>query len=207
MEQMYGRIFHDLKTGEILVFDKKNLPFLTTVEKARSCGFKVPAIIPKPKKNEPLKQKYIEEIITEAFPRIEWISDKKIEGGKSSKRPDMRGEYNGMVFIIEVDESQHRKYGARKEFMRTKTIEKDLEGKVGFIFRFNPDEYFDVEENEIPSSLVVNNGFVYERKDFKSRIRFLISSIKSKFYYKPKSMEEIFLFYDGFSKQNVSESS
>lgn len=87
---------------------------------------------------------------------VEWIIDNPIDIETSAprnkrRRPDVFGNVDGTITIIEVDEEQHKTKDPQDELERKRIIteeleeyqkQKGLQTKVKII-RFNPDEYTD----------------------------------------------------------------
>jgi hypothetical protein len=67
------------------------------------------------------------------------INDKKIDGGCSSRRPDILIDLIIFSIVIECDENEHSKY--KCEDKRTMDIFKDLGNRPLVMIRFNPDSY------------------------------------------------------------------
>ena len=90
-----------------------------------------------------LKEHHLRDEIIKAFPDSKLIFDKKIDGGCSGRRPDVRIECLTHTVIIECDENQHKSTSC--EDKRTMELFQDLGNRPIVMIRFNPDKYDDVE--------------------------------------------------------------
>jgi hypothetical protein len=118
-------------------------------------------------RNYKTKEKYVSDYIKEKFPDKLWIIDKIIQGGCSSRRPDILLDCGTHILIIEIDENQHNNYDSICEHKRTMQICQDL-GFMNIVFlRFNPDSY--IRHNIIyPSCWKTNQkGILVIKKDMK----------------------------------------
>jgi hypothetical protein len=70
-----------------------------------------------------------------------WISDKRIQGGCSKRRPDLIVDLSDQFIIVEVDENQHTDYNCSCENKRIMELSQDLGHRPIVFIRFNPDEY------------------------------------------------------------------
>ncbi len=80
-----------------------------------------------------------------------WICDMRIEGGCSTRRPDLFLDMGSHIVIVEVDENKHDAYDCTYENRRLMEISQDLNHRHIVIIRFNPDGYVDTEQGRIPS--------------------------------------------------------
>ena len=76
------------------------------------------------------------------FPSLSWISDRKIIGGSSRRRPDLFLDLGFRVICVEVDENQHVRYTEELENKRVFEIHDDIQCRKLVFIRFNPDSYF-----------------------------------------------------------------
>lgn len=87
-----------------------------------------------------IKETVIVDALRAAFPGVEMVLDKRVEGPCSSgKRPDIRIERHVFGFLIEVDEHSHMGYTC--EGKRVMQLFADLGGRPLVLLRFNPDGY------------------------------------------------------------------
>jgi hypothetical protein len=71
------------------------------------------------------------------------VSDRRIDGGCSQRRPDMFVDLLTHVLIVEVDERQHRDYETSCEHKRIMEIFQDAGSRPLVVLRFNPHGYTD----------------------------------------------------------------
>jgi hypothetical protein len=93
-------------------------------------------------RNHKNKEQAVVTFIESKFPDFTWISDKRIQGGCSKRRPDLFLDMGFQVLVIEVDEHQHTDYSSSCETARTMMLSNDIGERPMAIIRFNPDEYF-----------------------------------------------------------------
>jgi hypothetical protein len=152
-------------------------------------------------RNYKTKEYAVIEFVKTTFPDLSWISDKRISGGCSKKRPDLFLDLGYQVIIIEVDENQHTTYDCSCENKRIMELSNDVGHKPIVFIRFNPDDY---EENEIviKSCWGVNKKgicVVKKLKEWDKRLNTLKEQIN--YWIHPdnittKTVETIQLFYD-----------
>jgi hypothetical protein len=134
------------------------------------------------------------DVISKSFPDIDIIFDKRIDGGRSGRRPDVLIQCDTHCVIIECDENQHKKHSNYSdEKQRMIDISRDLGDKHVVFIRFNPDSY-----NAIPSCFT-KRGKIRETSndDWKFRCSTLIDTIKEQLSFQPTENGEIIcLFYD-----------
>ena len=70
------------------------------------------------------------------FPRLDWVSDKIVNGGCSKRRPDLLLDLGYQNLIIEIDENK-----------RIMELSQDLDDRSIVFIRFNPDGYIKDGEN------------------------------------------------------------
>ena len=70
-----------------------------------------------------------------------WITDKRIDGGCSRRRPDLLLDLMDQVIIVEIDENHHIEYDCSCENKRIMELSQDLAHRPIVFIRFNPDEY------------------------------------------------------------------
>jgi hypothetical protein len=102
-------------------------------------------------KNYKTKEVAVVNFIKENFSEYKWIWDKRVFGGSSLRRPDLFLELENQIIIIEVDENQHRKYDCSCDNKRLMEISLDVKHKSIVFIRFNPDSYYDKNNNKILS--------------------------------------------------------
>jgi plastocyanin len=91
-------------------------------------------------RNYKTKEYAVVDYVKTKFP-YPWISDKRIQGGSSKRRPDLMLDLSDQLIIVEVDEKQHSDYNCSCENKRIMELSQDLGHRPIVFIRFNPDEY------------------------------------------------------------------
>lgn len=89
--------------------------------------------------------------VREFFPEFDWVSDKRVEGGCSTRRPDLLLHLGTHVIIVEVDEHKHSSYDCSCENKRLMQISQDLDHVPIVFIRFNPDAYTRMDGSNVAS--------------------------------------------------------
>ena len=154
-------------------------------------------------RNYKTKEYAVVEFVKTTFPDLSWISDKRITGGCSKRRPDLFLDLGYQIIIIEVDENQHTVYDCSCENKRIMELSQDVGHKPIIFIRFNPDDY---DENEIVvnSCWGLNNKGICVVKKSKSKEWIQrLNTLKEQLNYwiypnniTNKTIEIIQLFYD-----------
>jgi hypothetical protein len=118
-----------------------------------------------------------------AFPGFDWIADKRVQDGCSSRRPDLLLDMGSYIIIIEVDENKHTYYDCSCEHKRLMQLSQDLQHRPIIFIRFNPDAYTDQEGKLVSSCWKLNKLGVMtvnpkKQKEWKERIESLIQQIQ-----------------------------
>ena len=92
-------------------------------------------------RNYKTKEYSVVEYVKTRFPDLDWISDKKVSGGCSKRRPDLLLDLGYQVILIEVDENMHIDYDCSCENKRIMELSQDVGHRSIVFIRFNPDEY------------------------------------------------------------------
>jgi hypothetical protein len=163
-------------------------------------------------RNYKTKEKTVTDYILSTFPEYDWITDKKIQDGCSSRRPDMLLDLGYQVIIVEIDETQHKDYDCSCENKRIMELSKDVNHRPIVFIRFNPDEYIDEDNNLVKSCWYINKLGICsiekkKEKEWNDRLVSLKSQIK--YWCNPnnttdKTIEIIQLYYDQ-NKEDISE--
>jgi hypothetical protein len=152
-------------------------------------------------RNYKTKEKDVVDRIKEVFPNLTWISDKKIQDGCSSRRPDLLVDLGTHILIMEVDENKHTDYDCSCENKRLMELSKDVGHRPIVFIRFNPDSYTDITGKNIKSCWKLNKLGVMQitktkEKEWNERIQQLIQQIR---YWidnpTEKTVEIVELFY------------
>ena len=111
--------------------------------------------------------------------------------------PDMQAHFEICVFIIEIDENQHKAYDMEGEKIRIVEIYKAA-GKNIVLLRFNPDKY--IENREIK-----NPEIAFQHQVLIDKIREVIDKIESGYVF-TEWLTEYKLFFDDDSKPEDNNS-
>ena len=153
-------------------------------------------------RNYKTKEKEVVDRIRERFPEFDWKHDRRVENGKSLRRPDLLLDLETHVIIVEIDENKHNTYECICENKRLMEILIDLNYKSMIMLRFNPDDYTNKEGMKIPSAWTTDKSGILkinkkQEKEWNKRIAILQDTIK---YWiensTDKTVEIIQLFYD-----------
>ena len=108
-------------------------------------------------RNYKSKERAVVDFIKFKFPNQTWIWNKSIQGGCSSRQPDLLCDLGYQVIIIEIDENQHEIYSCNCENKRLMLLSQDVGHRPLIVIRFNPDEYINQEGDLIPSCWTIEN--------------------------------------------------
>jgi len=135
--------------------------------------------------------------ISERFPNLIWLDDKRIPGGTSGKRGDKMTDLKTHYIIVECDETQHSSYA--KELERMLQLSNDV-NQIPIIFiRFNPDAYVDNGKKVRSCWGKTDEGVVKitRQKEWNVRLDCLGREIKSAIRNIPTTpISERYLFYN-----------
>jgi hypothetical protein len=155
-------------------------------------------------RNYKTKEKAVADFILSSFSSFTWITDKRIHDGCSKRRPDLLLDLGSHVTIVEVDENQHTDYDCSCENKRLMEISRDIGHRPLVFIRFNPDVYFDNNQNKITSCWKPNkqNGVLCIPKNKQNEWNNRLSILKKQIEYwienkTYKTIEIIQLYYDG----------
>jgi hypothetical protein len=151
------------------------------------------------------KELAVKDFIESKFPDFTWISDKRIEGGCSRRRPDLYLDMGFQVLMIEVDEHQHTDYNCSCENKRKMELSKDIGERPMVIIRFNPDEYFCLTTQQQVKSCWTRHGttgLVHVSRNNRTRWNQRLERLQEAVEYwtqeahcTDKTVEEVHLFY------------
>jgi len=99
--------------------------------------------------------------IKENLSHIDIITDKKIEGGCSKRRPDIMIDVGFHIIIVEIDENQHNNYDCSCENKRLMQLSQDVGFRPIVFIRFNPDSY-KIKDKKIRSCWYINKLGIYQ---------------------------------------------
>ena len=107
-------------------------------------------------RNYKTKEQAVVDYITGEFPELDWTADKRVAGGCSRRRPDLRVSLPHQELVVEIDEDQHKGYDCSCENKRVMEISRDLGHRNIVFIRFNPDSYYDSDGKKVHSCWHVN---------------------------------------------------
>jgi len=137
----------------------------------------------------------------------ELVSDRKVAGGCSLRRPDILIDFNTHVLIVEVDEHQHNSSAYSCDNKRKMELFLDLGSRPVIFLRFNPHRYTSLDgtrkktcwtKTPITGEPRVAQG---QRDAWAARLGTLATRIEHWGEMKgfpEKEVREEFLFYDGY---------
>jgi len=140
--------------------------------------------------------------IFKEFPDIISKFDKRIEGGCSSRRPDIYSQCGAYDVCTEIDENQHVGYTTTCEESRINNIFSDA-GVPLWMVRFNPDSYTDSKGVKHKPMFKFNDKGDISLNVAESTVRFKVlqDTLRKVFTTAPKEdclVETIQLFYNGY---------
>jgi hypothetical protein len=150
--------------------------------------------------NYKTKESAVVQFVQDKFEGLDWVTDKRVEGGCSRRRPDLLLDLGYQIIIIEVDENQHNTYDSSCENKRIMELSQDLGHRPIVFIRFNPDEYHDGDK--VISSCWSTTGLCVikknKRKEWNERLQKLADQINH--WIQPeniteKMIEVVQLFY------------
>jgi len=203
-----SKFCYDHKTSEMVNVGSKKCKLCPTIVKNKHDGYCLRCFIhtfpDKPvSRNYKTKEKTVTDYILSTFPEYDWITDKKIQDGCSSRRPDMLLDLGYQVIIVEIDETQHKDYDCSCENKRIMELSKDVNHRPIVFIRFNPDQYIDEDNNTVKSCWYINKLGICsiekkKEKEWNDRLVSLKSQIK--YWCNPnnttdKTIEIIQLYY------------
>jgi hypothetical protein len=139
-----------------------------------------------------LKEHHLRDFLKKEFPNTKMVFNKKVNGGCSQKRPDVRIECFTHSVIIECDENQHKAYSCENK--RLMTLFQDLGNRPLIIIRFNPDKY---KNTEGCFKFTKTGTISVNKKEWNLRTKKLTEIIKiNKTTIPNKEITNIHLFYN-----------
>ena len=154
-------------------------------------------------RNYKTKEYAVVQYVKSKFPNLDWIADKRINGGCSKRRPDLLVDLGYQILIIEIDENQHIEYDSSCENKRVMELSQDLAHRPIVFIRFNPDDYEKDAENISSCWGLDKKGICVvkksKKKEWVERLNELEKCIN--YWLNPinttdKTIETIQLFYD-----------
>eukprot|EP00122_Pirum_gemmata_P001779 Pgem_evm1s1605 len=116
-------------------------------------------------KNKTKEMIYVQAIIDEILDYLEekeidyecLITDQKVKGGCSKRRPDIGIDLYTHVIIIEIDEDQHKTYDYSCEQNRVIQLSEDFNNRKIIFIRVNPDKYQDENGTKHPGCFTIDD--------------------------------------------------
>lgn len=156
-------------------------------------------------RNHKTKERTVADHITAKYPHLTCILDRPIEGGCSTRRPDIFIDMGDATIVIEIDENQHKAYDCTCENRRLVELFKDTGSRPMTMIRFNPDDYIDSGGKRIAScwGTTKEKGLLEvkpsKRKEWATRLDALVVAIDCVINADGtgrKEIDVIHLFYD-----------
>ena len=148
-------------------------------------------------RNYKTKEKSVVDYIFSQYPKISWISDKRVQDGCSRRRPDLFLDLGYQIIIVEIDENQHIDYDCSCENKRLMELSQDVGHRPIVFIRFNPDDYDNITSCWSINKLGLSTIKKTKVKEWNDRL----TSLKTQIDYwlenaTDKTVEVIQLFYD-----------
>jgi len=145
----------------------------------------------------------VKQMLESEFPHLEVTYDKNIEGGCSTRRPDIFIDGLTHVLFGECDEGQHRREESICENKRLMVLMKDTGTRPIICIRLNPDAYIDASGKQIAScfgktkagNIIIRDSAAWEARVnvFLERVRYHLKNIPT------KEVQVEHLFFDGYA--------
>jgi len=148
----------------------------------------------------------IEALLRESYPHLQLTFDRKLQGGCSSKRPDLFIDALTHALFGELDEHQHHtSQYCSCENRRMMTLFTDAGNRPTVFIRMNPDAYTDHKGVRHGSCFKVSKKTgklgVANRKELDFRIGVYVQRIQYHLDNVPEMEFQVeHLFYDGFNR-------
>ena len=111
-----------------------------------------------PSRNHKTKETEVVNYIRKTYHAFDFVADKRVKDGCSSRRPDVLLDLGSHIIIIEVDENKHSNYECSCENKRLMQLSQDLQHRPIVFIRFNPDSYIDVNNKRVSSCWKLTKG-------------------------------------------------
>jgi len=154
-------------------------------------------------RNYKTKEYAVVEFVMSVFPDVDWVADKRVNGGCSKRRPDLILDLGYQILIVEVDEDQHNNYDCSCENKRIMELSQDMGHRPIVFIRFNPDKYERNGENITSCWGQDKNGIFVVKKSKKDEWNQRLNVLEEHINYwidpqniTNKTVEVIQLFYD-----------
>lgn len=148
-------------------------------------------------RNYKTKELAMSRYISERFPNLTWLDDKRIPGGTSGRRGDKMTDLGSHYIIVECDENQHSSYTTELE--RMTQLSNDVNKRPIIFIRFNTDSY-KVNGKRVRNCWGKNqDGLmrITRQKEWDNRLEYLGREIQSAIHTIPtEPIIERYMFYD-----------
>jgi hypothetical protein len=151
-------------------------------------------------RNYKTKEQSVCEYLIKELTSYSLVCDKRINGGESSRRPDILIDLSTHYIIIEIDENQHNNYDCSCENKRLMQLSADLKHKPITFIRFNPDKYIK-KDGELCESCWKVDGYgiisIKNKTEWIERLMVLKQQIEYWILHpSSKMLEVVQLYYD-----------
>jgi hypothetical protein len=154
-------------------------------------------------RNYKTKETAVVHFVKEQFPDIEIVTDKRIHGGCSKRRPDIFIDLEYQIIIVEIDENQHVEYDCSCENRRIMELSKDVGHRAIIFIRFNPDDYKQNKTNVTSCWAINGHGVCCVKKSKQIEWNTRLQTLKETIAYwlqsnnkTNKILEIVQLYYD-----------
>ncbi len=152
-------------------------------------------------RNYKTKEYSVVEFVKQTFPELTLVTDKKVQGGCSRKRPDILLDLGYQIIIVEIDENQHIDYDCSCENKRMMELSQDLGHRPIIFIRFNPDDYLIKNKNITSCWGQDKKGICVVKKSKTNEWNERLKELENQINYwlrnnTNKTIETIHLFYD-----------
>ena len=180
----------------------------TRVHNKQYEGYCMPCFINNPEnagkptaRNYKTKELTTVDYIKEIYPDFDWVADKRVQDGCSTRRPDLLLDLGSHIIIMEVDENKHTGYECSCENKRLMQLSQDLHHRPIVFIRFNPDAYEGADGKRVTSCWRLNKqGVMTITKTKKDEWIHRLETLKQTIMYwietpSDKMVEIVELFY------------
>ena len=153
-------------------------------------------------RNYKTKEKEVVDFIKQFFPTVDWIHDRKIQGGSSLRRPDIFFDMGTYTIVIEIDENQHVSYDCTCTNRRLMELFQDGGSRPMIMVRFNPDAYTREDGSKNASCWTTNKKGLHVVKkacanEWSDRLEMLRRTIQMALDQGPvREVDVVHLYYD-----------
>lgn len=133
--------------------------------------------------------------LTTAFPDQTMVFDKRVNGGCSARRPDIRIEMFTHTIVVECDETRHIGYSC--ESKRTMQLFQDCGNRPMVLIRFNPDAYTtSIGERVSGCFTKTQTGYSLRAREWNARVEKLVDAVRDALRPVTRNITTVHLFYE-----------